>query len=108
MTSDFNMYKIRCFLTKNILDGEARDYYLSFALNGESCVIIAMGDGPAQMNDFCWMGWDKLRLRLPEPDQIQFIGNVGRWDWSPDASQWQRTTDVKAIYWNPYGGSLKP
>jgi hypothetical protein len=43
------------------------------------------------MNDFCWVGWDRLRIMLPDPHEILLIGNVGRWDRPPGAFRWMRT-----------------
>jgi hypothetical protein len=86
-----DMRQIRCFVTRNILEWKASEYHLSFVLKRDSCVIIAMGNGQADMSDFFWIGWDKLRLMLPDPHQILLIGNVGRWDRPRGSFRWMRS-----------------
>lgn len=86
-----DMKQIRCFVTRNILEREASEYHLSFALKHDSCVVIAMGEGPAEMHDFYWVGWDRLRIMLPDPHEILFIGKLGQWDWSPGSGRWLRS-----------------
>lgn len=86
-----DMKQIRCFVTRNILEREAREYHISFALKRDSCVVIAMGDGQAGMSDFYWVGWDRLRIMLPDPHEILFIGRLGQWDRLSGSARWIRT-----------------
>ena len=89
--SESDMSEIRCFVTRNILERKASEYHLSFEFKRNSCVVIAMGDGQAEMSDFYWFGWDRLRIMLPDPHEILLIGKVGQWDWSQDSGRWLRS-----------------
>ncbi len=86
-----DMNEIRCFVTRNILERKASEYHLSFTMKRDSCVVIAMGNGHAEMCDFYWVGWDRLRIMLPDPHEILLIGNVGRWDRTRGHFRWMRT-----------------
>ena len=84
------MEEIRCFATRNILEGEARGYRVRFVCGKDFCVVLAMGDGPAEMDDFIWIRWDKLRMILPDSHEILLIGYHGQWDRPKGSFRWIR------------------
>jgi hypothetical protein len=87
-----DMDEVRCFVTDNILLRETQEYHLSYAWRNGSCLLIAMGDSRADLDDFRCMTWDRLRMILPESYLLHFMGSSGRWDWHRASGQWRHSS----------------
>jgi hypothetical protein len=81
-----------CSATKNIVDGTAREFHLSYshiAINGEEVVcIVAIGDstgGSVEITQTLQtfpMNMEELKAKLPCPEALTFDAESGRWDFS--------------------------